>query len=55
MDKDKLIEELCSALRAAMEWIDAVPEEAAAAFPSMPGFDRDWVESLLADHPDEDG
>lgn len=39
------VEELKDALRATLEWIDAVPSD--AVLPSMPGFDRDWVESLI--------
>lgn len=33
------------ALRKTLLWIDGVPSE--APLPAMPGFDRDWVESLL--------
>lgn len=35
-------------LRAALDWIDAVPKEVADRLPAMPGFDRDEAESLLA-------
>lgn len=41
------IKELVSALSASLEWIDAIPEEAAASLPVMPGFDRDWASNLL--------
>lgn len=37
--------ELLEALEAALEWIDAVPSE--IALPAMPGFDRDWVNSII--------
>lgn len=37
--------ELKEALRAALIWIDAIPNN--THLPSMPGFDRDWVEGLL--------
>lgn len=37
--------ELVDALRAALEWIDAVPQE--TVLPIMPGFDRDWVDGLV--------
>jgi hypothetical protein len=29
------------------EWIDAVPDEVAASLPTMPGVDRDWVDSVI--------
>lgn len=32
--------------RAALAWIDAVPQE--TPLPAMPGFDRDWAEEVLA-------
>ena len=38
--------ELVDALKAALEWIDAVPPE--TVLPTMPGFDRDDVNDLLA-------
>ncbi len=41
----ELIAELRDALASAFEWIDAVP--AALPLPPMPGFDREWAESLL--------
>lgn len=37
--------QLTMALSAALEWIDAVPKD--IVLPTMPGFDRDWVDSLL--------
>lgn len=42
-----LTRELAYYLRAALEWIDAIPEDIASRLPGMPGFDRDVVESLL--------
>lgn len=36
--------ELRKALGFALEWIDAVPHD--TILPTMPGFDRDWVESV---------
>ncbi len=48
-DKDGRIAELRMALRSALEWIDAVPPEVASSLPAMPGFDRDWAESLIND------
>ncbi|AVO22874.1 hypothetical protein HWB57_gp031 [Erwinia phage vB_EamM-Bue1] len=50
----KYIEELETQLtqtrevaRAALGYIDAIPQEAADAFPTMPGFDRDWANEIL--------
>lgn len=45
LDKDTLISDLQTALGAALEFIDALPAD--ITLPAMPGFDRDWVESLL--------
>jgi hypothetical protein len=39
--------ELAYYLRAAFEWIDAIPEDVASRLPGMPGFDRDVAESLI--------
>jgi hypothetical protein len=38
---------LLTALEAALEYIDAIPSATANAFPAMPGFDRDDVETLI--------
>lgn len=38
--------ELLEALQAAMEWIDAVPQD--IQLPTMPGFNRDWVDGIIA-------
>lgn len=38
--------ELLEALQAALEWIDAVPQD--VQLPTMPGFDRDWVDGIIA-------
>lgn len=40
--------DLRTALQAALEYIDALPADTVAALPGMPGFDRDWVDELLA-------
>lgn len=40
--------QLLAALSDALEWIDAVPSETAAALPAMPGFDRDAVNELIS-------
>lgn len=40
-------EKLAEALRWALDYIDAIPAEAADHFPAMPGFERDYVEGLL--------
>lgn len=39
---------LREALRAAIEWIDAIPPEIVASLPVMPGFDRDWLDEIAA-------
>lgn len=44
-EHDFLIYELKSAVDALLEYIDAIPE--GTVLPTMPGVDRDWVESLL--------
>jgi len=38
--------DLLEALECALEWIDAVPRE--TVLPAMPGFDRDWVDEIVA-------
>ena len=38
-------------LRAALDWIDAIPKETADSLPAMPGFDRDAAESILDSAP----
>lgn len=38
------------ALRECLNWIDGVPAD--TPLPAMPGFDRDWVESLIAGQMD---
>ncbi|HEJ7888694.1 TPA: hypothetical protein SMI07_000688 [Serratia liquefaciens] len=38
--------DLLEALKAAMEWIDSVPQD--VQLPTMPGFDRDWVDGIIA-------
>lgn len=44
--KDKMAD-LLEVAKAMREWIDAVPVD--VALPSMPGFDRDWADSVLED------
>ena len=39
------MEDLQKALAAALEYIDAIPKD--VKLPAMPGFDRDWADSLL--------
>lgn len=43
--QSKSIAELREAAKAMRDWIDAVPID--IRLPAMPGFDRDWVDSLL--------
>ncbi len=47
LDKADQSDKLKEALRWALEWIDAVPDD--VQLPVMPGFDRDYVNSLLED------
>lgn len=44
--------ELFEALQAALEWIDNVPSD--TPLPAMPGFDRDWVDSIIGKALGED-
>lgn len=39
--------EMTKALRAALEWIDAIPKD--ISLPAMPGSDRGWVDNLIAE------
>lgn len=41
----KALREVVMAMR---DWIDAVPED--TQLPSMPGFDRDWADSVIDGH-----
>jgi hypothetical protein len=43
------IQALKEALRAALDWIDAVPADVVSRLPAMPGICRDEVEMLLED------
>ena len=42
---NKRIEELVEVCKAMREWIDAVPK--GTQLPVMPGFDRDWADSVI--------
>ena len=44
-ERIKLLEFISKSL---LDYIDAIPEDAAAKFPAMPGIDRDFVDSVLA-------
>lgn len=46
MDKKVLNDEIAACLRMALDWIDAVPSD--LQLPAMPGFDRDYVDSVIA-------
>lgn len=39
--------ELAKVARAALDWIDALPDDVVAKLPTMPGFDRDWAEETI--------
>ncbi len=45
------IEDLVKVVKAALEYIDAIPKEIADSFPAMPGFDRDWAEEVIFSAP----
>lgn len=51
MEKNDQInqDEVKSVARAALDYIDALPKDVVAELPAMPGFDRDWAESVLVD------
>lgn len=55
MTDTKLIEQSISWIQSLLLYIDAIPDEAANAFPAMPGFDRDelncFVDELRSMHP----
>jgi hypothetical protein len=40
-----------TALRASLKFIDSVPSD--APLPAMPGFDRDWMESMIAGYTED--
>ncbi|MDI4654251.1 MULTISPECIES: hypothetical protein [Pseudoalteromonas] len=42
-----MIKELLRVIKAQQEYIDAIPDETAASFPAMPGFDRDWADEII--------
>ena len=46
------IEKLRECLAWTLEYIDAIPSDSAASFPSMPGFDRDYVNDILSGNAD---
>ena len=48
------VEELKEVARAALDYIDALPSDVAAALPVMPGFGRDWAENAIAGHIEDD-
>jgi len=43
------LSETVEVARAALNYIDALPADIAAALPAMPGFDRDWAENVLSE------
>lgn len=40
-----------TALRTSLKFIDSVPSD--APLPAMPGFDRDWMESMMAGYTED--
>lgn len=52
----KKVARLEECLKWALEYIDAIPSGVADQFPTMPGFDRDYVDMVLMDAlPNDDG
>lgn len=47
--KKTVNKELLEVVRAALDYIDALPKEVVACLPTMPGFDRDWAENVIAE------
>ncbi|HGV0045883.1 TPA: hypothetical protein ACNFPT_004181 [Enterobacter ludwigii] len=43
------LSETVEVARAALNYIDALPVDIAAALPAMPGFDHDWAENVLSE------
>lgn len=43
-----VLSETAEVARAALDYVDCIPADIAAALPAMPGFDRDWAENVLA-------
>lgn len=41
------MKELLEVATAALEYIDALPDDVVAALPGMPGFDRDWANGVI--------
>lgn len=51
-----VLSETVEVAQAALNYIDALPADIAAALPAMPGFDRDWAENVLSEAvPKESG
>lgn len=46
--KPLAVPDAVSVARAALDYIDALPDEVVATLPVMPGFDRDWAEDVLS-------
>ena len=45
VEKEK--KDLIEIIDALLEYIDAIPSDVAAKFPTMPGISRDWIEEVL--------
>ena len=48
------VNDMHTIIEALLEYIDAIPSDVAAKFPTMPGISRDWVEEVLSSD-EEDG
>lgn len=47
-DNSAPVPDVSAVARAALDYIDALPSEAVATLPAMPGFDRDWANEVMA-------
>ncbi|HFU2857282.1 TPA: hypothetical protein ACGQ50_000822 [Enterobacter cloacae] len=46
-DTRQTVAELAEVARAALAYIDALPDVVVASLPVMPGFDRDWADETI--------
>uniref|UniRef100_A0A7M2QNL3 Uncharacterized protein n=1 Tax=feces metagenome TaxID=1861841 RepID=A0A7M2QNL3_9ZZZZ len=48
VDNTAPVPDVSAVARAALQYIDALPDEVVATLPAMPGFDRDWADEVLS-------
>lgn len=44
---EDLLSQMAWVARAALDYIDALPDDVVASLPAMPGFDRDYADNVL--------